>query len=467
MNNKVKHHSESIEKDIRLRVSPVEHDNSMFHVSFDLPDGSSLKDVQYVLELSGGGDLPAPAKFTEAPAHGGKGCEDKRVYGKAGSGDTAAVFAINDDIKSGTKLEIRGGWATGHEAVTLVEPQILTLPIALDDDSDHGDDAYEDDQAEAEHEELVIEEEREEIEEEIEEAEKDVIEALEERRAEADELARDINEAEEEVVEVLEESRKDMNKALNSLKDEIIIEKAANAKEHEARMREMHRTDKERKEIRNAHREEIMKKHLSPEEQMRRMEHHFKDPNDPRKERLQHFQEMREKFKANEDRLHAVDREEHERAINQHIKLPPKEEVDVDREEIKKKVREHMQEQRRQAHEKIYSNTEMEALKEKSKFHEMHKKMEEDMYNMQRSATHGVHEMINNRDVKVAVDRLKGHLQKGLVRGGAAAYHGDEGVPLPPQARNVLLGIFFFSFLLGLVRWFLDKRRRAKKGHTL
>ncbi|KAL3790850.1 hypothetical protein HJC23_004480 [Cyclotella cryptica] len=465
MNNKVKHHSESVEKEIHLEVSPSGSDGKSFHVSFVMPDGSSLNDVQYVLELSGGGDLPPPAKFTAAPSHGGMGCEDKRVYGKAGSGDSPALVTMNDGIESGVTLEIRGGWATGHEAVTLTEPKVLTVgQEIMDPNADMGDDEYEDDQAEAEHEEEVIEEEREEIEEEIESAEKDAIEALEEKRIETDGLDTVIKDAEEEAVEVLEESRKGINKALNSLKDEIIIEKVAKEKEHDARMREMHRTEKEREEIRKQHREEMLKKHLSAEEQMQRMEHHFKDPHDPRRERLEHFMHMRENFKGNEVKLNAVDREEHERARRDHLKTPPKEKVDADMQDIKQKVKEHMAEQRRQTHARGEQGIQAERIREKAKFHEMHKKMEEDMYNMQRS---GVHEMMNQRDVKLVVDKLKGHLKNGLVRGGAAAYHGDAGVPLPPKARNILIGMFAMSGLVGLVRWYLDKRRRAKKGHTL
>jgi hypothetical protein len=465
MNNKVKHHSESVEPEIHLEVSPSGSDGKSFHVSFVVPDGSSLTDVQYVMELSGGGDVPPPAKFTAPPSYGGMGCEGKRVYGKAGSADSPSLVTMNDDIQSGVKLEIRGGWATGHEAVTLTEPKILTVgQEIMDPNADMGDDQYEDDQAEADHEEVVIEEEREEIEEEIETAEKDVIEALEEKRIETDGLETAIDEAEEEVVQVLEESRKDMNKALNLLKDEIIIEKVAKEKEHEARMREMHRTEKEREEIRKQHREEMMKKHLTTEEQMKRMEHHFKDPHDPRRERLDHFMQMRDKLKGNEDKLRAVDREEHERARQEHLNSPPKEKVDADMQEIKQKVKERMAEQRRQAHARGEKEMQAERMKEKAKFHEMHKRMEEDMHNMQRS---GVHEMMNQRDVKLVVDKLKGHLKNGLVRGGAAAYHRDEGVPLPPKARNILIGMFIMSGSVGLVRWYFDKRRRAKKGHTL
>jgi hypothetical protein len=387
------------------------------------------------------------------------------VFGKPG--DDPALLRI-DDEKSG-RIEIRGGWATGHEAVTLVEPLIMTVGEERHQDSHRnddteGDDAYEDDQAEADHEEQLIEEERQIVDSEIEKVEKDVIEALEEKRLEIpDNEPSDINAAEEEVFQVLEDQRKDMNKALNSIKDEIIIEKAAHVKQHEAQMREMHRTDKERREMRRIHAEEMAKKHRGAEEQMDRITKHL-DPRDPRRQRFEHFQTMRENFRDNQDVIAAIDKAEHDHA-QQNI---PQQQLDMDLENVKRTVHEHMMEQHRQQLDQIQRDNAPNIEREKQKFHEVHDKMQKDMYNMQRS---GVHETIRNRDVKILTDKVKthahklqGHLQKGLPRGGEA-YHGEVGRPLSSEARNGLLGLFAVVGAVGLVRWGLDKRRRGRKGH--
>lgn len=421
MNHPTVHHSASSQTDIRLRLEPSDESGG-FTVEF--VTSTTLRDVQYVLELS----EDSPAKFTSPPRHGGIGCNDSRVYGRPG--DSPAILKINDDAPRDSRVEIRGGWATGHEAVTLVEPVVMTVGEDLFEDGadDAVDDAYEDDQAEAEHEEGIIEEEREEMEEEIEEAEQDVIEALEEKRMEDTHDSADINEAEQEVVEALEEKRKEMDKALNSLKDEIIIEKAHNVDMHEAKMAEMHRTEKEREEIRKQRAEEIKRKHHGVDQQLNHMEHHMKDAQ--MKAKLEHFKKMREDFKDNEEILRAIDRQEHLQAESEHHAIK-KEEVNIDTEHIKEVVHKHQMEQHQQR--------------------------------VQRS---GVHEMMNNRDVKLVVDKLKGHIKKGLPRGGEA-FHGEVGEPLSSEARNGLLGMFGVVILVGVVRWGLDKRRRGRKQHTV
>lgn len=190
-------------------------------------------------------------------------------------------------------------------------------------------------------------------------------------------------------------------------------------------MKEMHRTDEERERMKQLHADKMANKHRNVDQQMDRMAHHFKsnDNNDLREQKLQYFQRLKREWKGNEDVLRAIDKQEHDFiAQDEHIKSPSKEEIDVDMELIKQKVHERMA---------------------------------------------GVHEMVQNRDVKLVVDKLKGHLKKGLPRGGAAAHHGDVGMPLPVEARNGLLGLFGFAGLVGVVRWLLDKRKRAKKGHTL
>jgi HD-GYP domain-containing protein (c-di-GMP phosphodiesterase class II) len=179
-------------------------------VSFILPPHSSLSDLQYVLELSSN----SPAKFASPPSKGSIGCNDSHVFGKPGDGP--AVLRIDDEK---------------------VEPLIMSVGEEDSHNDDNGgDDAYEDDQAEADHEEQLVEEERQIVDSEIEKVEKDVIEALEEKRLEIpDNEQSDINAAKEEVFQALEDKRKDINRALNSIKDEIIIEKAAREETEETR----------------------------------------------------------------------------------------------------------------------------------------------------------------------------------------------------------------------------------------
>lgn len=455
MNHPVVDHTHS-QHDVYIELYPS-HVDGEYSVEFVVPD--TLKDVQYVLELS----QESSATFTNPPKHGGIGCEDKRVYGKPSDG--SAELKIHAGEGDG-RIELRGGWATGHEAVTLVEPIIMTpggMHGADDDSVDDAHDAYEDDQAEAEHEEQVLEEERAVLDSEIEEAERDAIEALEGKRLENAEKSRDINEAEEEVVEVLEETRKEMDKALNSLKDEIIIDKAENSKMHEAKMAEMHRTEAEREAIRKAHAEELARKHLGVEQEMQHMEKHFKDKDDSLRKKMEHFKKLRERFKGNTAMLEELDRVEKDKRNEEHFRDIPKEEVDVDMEQIKQTVHKHMMDQHHANVEKIQKDNQDNKQKAKDQFHEMHDRVEKEQNNVQRS---GVHEMVGNRDVKLTVDRLRGHLKKGIPRGGEAAHHGDSGQPLPSNARNVLLGLFGLVGMFGLVQLLLDKRRRMNKGHV-
>ncbi|EED91867.1 predicted protein [Thalassiosira pseudonana CCMP1335] len=446
MNNAVISHTQSRESGIHLDVSPL-GDNE-YVVKFVLPEGASVQDVQYVLELSGGSNSEAevPAKFTIPPNNGGMGCEGKRVHGKAGAKDTAAVVAVNEDAKHGSTLVIRGGWATGHEAVTLTDSKVIVVGQQLDNGGTGGGGVaadeeyeyeYEDDQLEAEHEEEIIEEERNAIQEEIESAEMDAVEALEEKRIETDGLGAEIKAAEEEIVEALESNRKDMNKALNALKDEIIINKAENEASHKAKMMEMQQNRKAQMEKANQrHREN---KHPHDGEQLnymlQYMEHRFKDEHDPRKEQLDHLLDMKNNVKDSVNKLKAMDRAEHERARREHLKPLPKEELDVDIQELKQKAKEKLAQQR--------------------------------LNRMSESLGVGVNELFKNREMKEVADRVRGHLQKGIPRGGAAVYHGDKGEPLSPKARHFLLLIFAMFISVGLLRWYLDKRRRTTKGRTL
>ena len=449
MNHPVVDHTHS-EHEVYIELYP-NHNDGEYSVEFVVPE--ALKDVQYVLELS----QESSATFINPPKHGGIGCEDKRVYGKPSDG--SAEIKIHEGEGDG-KIELRGGWATGHEAVTLVKPIIMTpegMHSADDDSVDDAHDAYayEDDQAEAEHEEEVIEEERAVLDSEVEEAERDAIEALEEKRLETPDKSKDINEAEEEVVEVLEEKRKEMDKALNSLKDEIIIEKAENSKIHEAKMAEMHRTEAQREAIRKAHAEELARKHLGVDQEMQAMEKHFKDKDDLRRKKMEHFQKLRERFKGNTAMLEELDRVEKDRRNEENFRDIPKEEVDVDMEQIKQTVHKHMMDRHHSNVEKSQKENKNNQQRAKDQFRREAE--------TQRS---GVHEMVGNRDVKLVVDRLRGNLKKGIPRGGEAAHHGDSGQPLPSKARNILLGLFGLVGMVCLVQLLLDKRRRMNKGHT-
>ena len=154
---------------------------------------------------------------------------------------------------------------------------------------------------------------------------------------------------------------------------------------------------------------------------------------------------MREELKEDEEALRVVDQKEHQRAKIEG-KTIDRREVEVDAEKIREVVHKHQMEQHHEKVDKMLHESEGERREARERLHEMHDSIEKDgMYNMQRL---GVHEMINGRDVKVAVDKIKGHLKKGLPRGGEA-FHGEVGQPLSGEARNGLLGMFGLVILVG------------------
>lgn len=435
MNNGVLPHSASREPSIRLEVSPLGRDdnaepNSEYVVKFILPDDakSRMIDVQYVLELVGGSlsEVP-PAKFTTAPPGGGIGCEGRRSHGKAGD-DAVAIFTINEDAVKGANLEIVAGWATGHESVTLTEKVALVIGqgVASNKAGEYGvvtddelDDALEDDETEAELEEAFLEEEREDLENEIEEAEEDAVEALEEKRQEMHGDISGINEAEEEVVEVLEDNRKDVNKALNSLKDEIMQRQVEAQKE---KMTKHKHTQSERREAQRKHVEHHRRKHdVDMEDRLEEMQRHFEKARDTRKDKLDELMDKKGVLHTSVKKLQNMNKKEHEKARREHIKPLPKAELKVDMEELKQKAKE--------------------------KMHLLSEKL-------------GVNELMNEPHMK----KIRGELKKNLRSGGEGEYHGDKGKPLPPEGRHFLVVMFSLFILVGGVRWYLDKRRRAKKG---
>jgi len=450
MNNGVLPHSSSREPSIRLEVSPLLGDaandvaepNSEYVVKFVLPDEARarLSDVQYVLELtdpssSGSGRQPPNppiAKFTVASPGGGIGCEGRRANGRTSNNsatDSSSIFTINGDAARGASLEIVAGWATGHEAVTLTEKVTLVVGGGVIvkggtdakkiEDAPADDDALEDDEAEAEFEEAIVEEEREHLEREIEEAEEDAVEALEEKRQETEGDWSGINEAEEEVVEVLEANRKDVSAAVESLKEEIMAKHRATAerleehKKHDAAARlEAQRKKRERQNGRDR---------KSLDSKLEEMHRRFQKKNDDaRKDKLDELMDLKGTLTESFAKMKDADRREHERARREHIKLLPKEELRVDMEELKKKARERM--------------------------HNLSEKIDK----------LGVNELMKDPRVK--------KIRKNLIRGGEAEFHGDRGKPLPPEGRHFLVVMFVLFGLVGSVRWYLDKRRRANKG---
>ena len=413
MNNKITHHSNSREPGIHLDISPLEGNQpaSEYSVKFVMPSDAKVQDVQYVLQLSDPDDPEAaelPARFTSAPTNGGIGCRGSRAHGRARMEDSPAIVTFNDDIKEGARIAIWAGWATGHETVTLTDKVVIVASHGVEDS------VFYDDTIEAELEEEDIEEEREEIEKEIEFAEEDAVEALEEKRIETEGIGSAINEAEQEVVEALEANRKDMNKALNRLKDEIILKQKAHALEQ----KEKHHDTK----IDEAKLKEAWKKHHEKHPHLEDMERRFKDAADPRKEMLRDVLDIKFNLEESIEKLKKEDMREHSNAKKSHIKPLPKEELKIDMEEIKRKVKQKLS---------------VEKLKE----------------------TLGVHELFNSEDMKM----LRGKLKEGIPHGGESVYHAEKGVPLPPEGKHFLIVMFSFFIIVGFARWFLDKRRRTKR----
>ena len=431
MNNKVVHHSKSRDPGIHLDVSPLEGNNpssAEYSIKFVMPqDSSNLQDVQYVIQLSDPNDPDAeaaelPAKFTSAPTNGGIGCEGARAHGRARMEDSPAILTFKDGIKDGARrIEVWAGWATNHEAVTLTDKVVIVaghgVNNAQHDNYEGFDDfLYYDDMIEAELEEEDIEEEREALQKEIEFAEEDAVEALEEKRIEMEGMDSVINEAEEEVVEALEANRKDVNKALNELKDEIILKQKDHALEKKEKQQD-HKIDE-------AKRKEAQKKHHERHAHLEDMERHFKDGSeDPRKEKLRDVLDMKDNLEESLEQLKKNDMREHSNAKRRHIKPLPKKEVKINMQELKHKVKQKLN---------------VEKLKE----------------------TLGVNELFESKEIK----RLRGKLQEGIPRGGESVYHAEKGKPLPPEGKHFLLIMFSFFVIVGFVRWFLDKRRRSKKG---
>mmetsp|Transcript_13547 Transcript_13547/g.29449 ORF Transcript_13547/g.29449 Transcript_13547/m.29449 type:complete len:525 (-) Transcript_13547:235-1809(-) len=441
MNNGVLPHSSSREPGIRLGVSPLGKDdnaapNSEYVVKFILPEDARARmaDVQYVLELVGSdSESDPPAKFTTAPPSGGIGCEGKRSHGKAaGKDDSAAIFTINENAVKGARLEIVAGWATGHESVTLTEKVVLVVGqgVAGNEagDADADDDALEDDEAEAELEETFIEEEREDLENEIESAEEDAVEALEEKRQQTDGDWSVINEAEEEIVEVLEANREDVNQAMDSLKDEIMSKQAE--KQKERKVKHQH-NEAQRRDTMLKHREHHERKHMFVEDKLEEMHRRFEKVGGARTDKLDKLMDMKGTLKDSVKKLQKMDKKEHEKAKREHIKPLPKAELTVDMEELKQKAKEKLH---------ILSD------QSKEKLHMLSDKL-------------GVNELMNEPHMK----KIRSKLKEGRIRGGAAAYHGDVGKPLPPEGRHFLVVMFTLFGLVGLMRWLFDRRRRAQK----
>lgn len=269
-----------------------------------------------------------------------------------------------------------------------------------------------------------IEEEREDLENEIQEAEEDAVEALEEKRVETEGLGKEINEAEEEIFAALEDNRAKANGAMDRLKAEIEAEKAKRQNEKDEKRakdefmaKHMHNM-KERMEAQRKHREAHDRKR--DEGKLEEMHRRFaRDSYEARKDKLDELMAAKQNIQDSIGRLKKADNKEHERARREHIKRMPKEELKLDMAELKKKYTEGI------------------------------KKTIDRL---------GVNELMNEPHMK----EMRKHLKKGYVRG--SVYEGDKGEPLPPEGRHFLFVMFTLFGLVGFVRWFFDKRRRARKG---
>lgn len=342
----------------------------------------------------------------------------------------AAVITINDNAVKGSKLEVIGGWAIGHESVTLTDKIVLIVgqgivknkeeaqsnKVLYEDTVGEGwdiDDFLDDDEALAELEEAFIEEEREDIENEIEEAEEDAVEALEEKRIETEGLGSEINEAEKEIVEMLEANKKDINQALNSVEDEIMSEQAEREKEMERRGQKHLHNRAQRRDAERLHREkhDHNGKHMGEDKLHEMYRALDKKKKDEAKDKLSDLMDAKHELKESVQKLKKVDTREHEKAARKHIKPLPKQEL--------KEAKERM---------KILSDI---------------------------SDKLGVNELLNDPQVR----EIRGRLRKGV----PSNYDRGKGKPLLPEGRHFLFVFFGFLILVGFLRWLLDSTRRARR----
>lgn len=453
MNNAVLPYMSSREPSVHLEVSsltskedwgPDSEHVVKFVIPPDVKSRGTLSDVQFVLEISGAKSY-IPAKFTSAPTNGGGiGCEGYRSHGKATvsakTDESAyAIFTITSDATMGAMIKIVGGWAIGHESVTLTESIIMFVGHGIATNDENDDDRLIDDQAEVELEEEYIEEERQELVGEIDNAEVDAVEALEEKREEISNQSEGsdiVNIAEEEIVAMLEVEREDVNHALDALKDEIESQKEEQ-KERNKELQKQHaiHSEKQRQESQRLHRIEHNRKN-SKENKLQELRRRFdkditassnKDNSNnnsnnhdafaqARRDKLDQVMDLRGALKDSVKKLNLMDKKEHDHAHEEHISPPTKERLN-----------------------------EM-IMKVKQKMHIASEKL-------------GVNELIHNNNNHAA-----GSMSERRMGGGDAGYHGDVGKPLHPLARIILQSIFGLVGLCGLVCYYLDKRRKAMKG---
>jgi hypothetical protein len=184
------------------------------------------------------------------------------------------------------------------------------------------------------------------------------------------------------------------------------------------RPREQH-TASQRREAMQRHREHHERKNIEGrmEEMHRRFE---KRGDDVRKDKLDKLMDTKRDIRDNVVKLQKMDENEHNTARRKHIKQLSKGELRVDMEELKRKAK-----------------AKMELLSDKL----------------------GVNELLSDPRME--------KIRKGLIRGGEGTFHGDEGKPLPPEGRHALYVFFGLFGLVGLIRYIVDLRRKArlKKGH--
>lgn len=105
--------------------------DDIFELKLEIPPVLGV-DLQYVMETSSTEENMS--KFVSAAESGVIGCEDRRASGR---GNEVVEFLISD-TEGEQPIEINAGWATGHEAVTLVEPVkfILRPSSSLDTETE-------------------------------------------------------------------------------------------------------------------------------------------------------------------------------------------------------------------------------------------------------------------------------------------------------------------------------------------
>ena len=404
-------------------------------------------DVQYVLQLEEEEEERGPpVVFTEAPHSGGIGCEGRRTFGKADSMDTPAVITFSDRAPLGAQVYIWGGWATGHEPVTLTKRVAVVFGegiVAVEEgggDDKVGNEAKdgEGEEEEAEEELAIVDEERTDMELEIVEAEEDAFRALEEKREDTiakehvGEWDSEIDAAEEEVVEALEERKDEMEEVLNDLKTEVV---ATDITRRQDMMREMKKTTGKKRA--GVQRRQKIKKEAQMKHGLEKMWEKIekRDAADPRMKPLVQLEGLKEKLEESVKDLRRADGNEHERHRGPKLDTLP---LKANLGELRKKVKKNMGAWKRP---------------------DFGKKVEEKMVKKMAGSVNDV------MKVKKASDELRERMSGG--RGGRrmrGASKSEGGEPASSSGQPILIGGVVVVVLIGALRWYMNSWRRKHKG---